>query len=95
MRSNFSFKLLLVLCFVLNGTPAQAQTSGFTYQGKLTNAGAAADGQYDFTFKLFDTDDGGLQIESGAPLPQRPCDDDQSKRANSNRRDKRVRLFRF
>jgi hypothetical protein len=33
-----------------------AQTTAFTYQGKLSDGGNAATGQYDFQFKLFDTD---------------------------------------
>ncbi len=33
---------------------AFAQSSGFTYQGKLADGGNAANGQYDFQFQLFD-----------------------------------------
>ena len=32
-----------------------AQTTAFTYQGKLTDAGNPANGNYDLQFKLFDT----------------------------------------
>ncbi len=60
------FKLAVVIVFVFWAAAAQAQTSAFTYQGKLTDASAAANGQYDLVFKLFETDDGGLQIGSGA-----------------------------
>jgi hypothetical protein len=34
---------------------AQGQTTAFTYQGKLSDNGNPASGQYDFQFKLFDT----------------------------------------
>jgi hypothetical protein len=39
---------------------AQAQSpvgNGFTYQGKLTDGGAPATGQYDFTFRLYNASD--------------------------------------
>ncbi|NOT61561.1 MAG: hypothetical protein HOP19_15195 [Acidobacteria bacterium] len=45
---------------------ATAQTTGFTYQGKLTDAGNPANGSYDLQFKLFDTLAGGAQ--QGATL---------------------------
>lgn len=38
-----------------------AQTTAFTYQGKLTDAGNPANGNYDMQFKLFDTLSGGAQ----------------------------------
>ena len=38
-----------------------AQTTQFTYQGKLTDSGNPANGQYDFQFKLFDVLSGGAQ----------------------------------
>jgi hypothetical protein len=40
---------------------ATAQTTAFTYQGKLTDSGNLANGQYDFQFKLFDAVSGGAQ----------------------------------
>jgi hypothetical protein len=39
-----------------------AQSSTFTYQGKLASAGAAANGDYQFEFKLFDSDLAGNQV---------------------------------
>jgi hypothetical protein len=39
-----------------------AQTSSFTYQGKLADAGVAADGVYDITFKLYDASANGTQV---------------------------------
>lgn len=38
-----------------------AQTTAFTYQGKLTDAGNPAAGNYDLQFKLFDALNGGTQ----------------------------------
>jgi hypothetical protein len=51
-----------------NRTPAPivaGQTvigTAFTYQGRLSNSGAAANGAYDFRFRLYDAPGGGLQI---------------------------------
>jgi hypothetical protein len=41
---------------------AAAQTTAFTYQGKLTDGGGAPTGQYDFTFRIFSTAAGGSPI---------------------------------
>lgn len=47
-----SASLTLILC-----SNAMAQTSVFTYQGALTDAGNPATGMYDMQFKLFDSVD--------------------------------------
>jgi hypothetical protein len=54
-----SGSMCLLLCFLYT---VQAQSSAFTYQGKLTDGGTAANGQYDLTFRLFDAAAGGSQI---------------------------------
>src|ERR1700736_5387550 len=41
-----------------------AQTTSFTYQGRLTDGGNAANGSYDLQFALFDASSGGTQIGS-------------------------------
>src|SRR5438067_3903563 len=43
---------------------AQTQTTSFTYQGRLTDAGAPANANYDLQFALFDSASGGTQISS-------------------------------
>ena len=57
-----SFKRLLVsralfpLVVVLHlASPGLAQTSTFTYQGRLTDGGTPATGIYDLQFLLFDS----------------------------------------
>src|SRR5204863_6460822 len=40
------------------------QTTSFTYQGKLTDGGNPANGNYDLQFALFDNGAGGTQIGS-------------------------------
>jgi len=44
----------------------------FTYQGELRDAGAPADGDYDFVFRLFDADNGGAQIGADVPVDDWP-----------------------
>jgi hypothetical protein len=53
---------LLLLLFTLCAVTTLAQTSVFTYQGRLTDGGTAANGTYDLQFVLFDTVSGGAQI---------------------------------
>src|SRR6476619_5607983 len=43
-------------------SPMVATGSGFTYQGRLNNGGNPANGQYDFTFNLYDAVSGGNLI---------------------------------
>ena len=43
-------------------SPMAATGSGFTYQGRLNNGGNPANGQYDFTFNLYDAVSGGNLI---------------------------------
>jgi hypothetical protein len=43
---------------------AVAQTSSFTYQGRLTDGGTAGNGNYDLQFGLWDSSSGGTQIGS-------------------------------
>jgi hypothetical protein len=47
--------LVLVTGLLLGPAVVRGQNSAFTFQGKLTDGGLAANGQYDLQFKLFDT----------------------------------------
>jgi hypothetical protein len=47
-------------CFLV--CAAQAQTTAFTYQGRLSDSNVAASGLYDFQFALYDVLSGGTQI---------------------------------
>jgi hypothetical protein len=64
-RSAFA----LLVALVLWAGAAGAQETAFTYQGQLTEAGAPANGDYDFQFALFDNDGGGNQIGETQTLP--------------------------
>src|SRR5436190_4513542 len=50
---------LVLICFTASA--AAAQGTAFTYQGKLTEAGSPANGNYDLEFALFDASTGGVQ----------------------------------
>jgi len=56
---------LPLLVFALNCLlvcAAQAQTTAFTYQGRLSDTNVAANGPYDFQFALYDALTGVTQI---------------------------------
>lgn len=63
---------LLSTVVILLATSANAQTTAFSYQGKLTNNGDPANGQYDLQFKLFDTVTTGAGTQQGATLVRNP-----------------------
>src|SRR5690349_24794611 len=64
------FFLLVLILFALSANTAFAQTTAFTYQGKLTDGAGPASGNYDFQFKLFDTASVGTGTQQGATLTQ-------------------------
>jgi len=49
--------MVATLLVVVIATSSQAQTSSFTYQGRLTDENGAATGAYDMQFKLFDNNE--------------------------------------
>jgi hypothetical protein len=53
---------LALLPVVLGGHLAWAQSTAFTYQGRLTLDGTNITGNYDFTFSLFDSQTNGSQV---------------------------------
>ncbi|HEX3083266.1 MAG TPA: hypothetical protein VHP99_01985, partial [Pyrinomonadaceae bacterium] len=62
-------KLLAAIIWCLMGsTAAFAQSSAFTYQGKLSDSGAPANGTYDIQFKLFDTATVGAGTQQGPTI---------------------------
>lgn len=64
MRSKTTDLLtILILCLAFAAT-AKTQTTEFTYQGSLSDGGAAASGSHDFEFLLFDSLVSGTQIGS-------------------------------
>jgi len=63
-------KLLLALMALLLETVGTvfAQGTAFQYQGKLTDAGNPANGNYDMQFKLFDTQGAGTGTQQGGTI---------------------------
>jgi hypothetical protein len=62
------FVLFVALAMLFGAASAAAQTSSFTYQGRLTDGGTAANGTYDLQFALFDSAGGGTQFGSTQTL---------------------------
>ena len=60
--SYFKNSLFIVLMVVLSAGAILGQTTSFTYQGRLTDGGTPANGNYDLQFALFDAADGSNQI---------------------------------
>ena len=64
-----SIRLIGIVFGMLLGVSATvAQTSSFTYQGRLADGGTAANGNYDLQFALWDSLSGGTQIASTQTL---------------------------
>jgi hypothetical protein len=53
---------------MVSANAAHAQTSAFTYQGKLIDAGNPPNGVYDMQFKLFDTATVGAGVQQGPTI---------------------------
>ncbi|HXI94186.1 MAG TPA: tail fiber domain-containing protein [Blastocatellia bacterium] len=71
MKTNIAYQrslrlTLMSLALLLSTLTATAQTTTFTYQGKLTDSGMPASGSYDFQFKLFDMLTGGSAVGAAA-----------------------------
>lgn len=67
-QSALMVRLLSLLIICLGLVTAQAQQTAFTYQGKLTDGGSAANGNYDLQFALFDSPTDGTQISTTKTL---------------------------
>jgi hypothetical protein len=57
-----------LLVFLAVVSKAEPVGTGWTYQGRLIDANSPADGEYDFQFKLFDSDIDGSQVGSDVNL---------------------------
>src|SRR5947207_5398284 len=53
-RRHFVGALFMLLCLFAGAGAVFPQTSSFIYQGRLTDGGTAANGNYDLQFALFD-----------------------------------------
>jgi hypothetical protein len=64
--------LLMLFVFAVHPARASAQTTAFTYQGQLTEAGTGANGDYTLQCALFDIAAGGTQIGTMQTVPTVP-----------------------
>ncbi|HSK70581.1 MAG TPA: tail fiber domain-containing protein [Pyrinomonadaceae bacterium] len=62
MKRNIFINLAAIVWFLIFAGAAFAQTTSFVFQGKLNDNGSAANGTYQFQFKLFDATAGGNQV---------------------------------
>jgi hypothetical protein len=63
MKSAIRFVATIALCgLVVSLNSACAQSTAFTYQGRLAQSGALANGTYNLSFALFGSSNGGAQI---------------------------------
>jgi len=60
-----SMSLVLVVCLVSSAT---AQSTGFTYQGRVADSGTPVNGNYDLQFALWNSLSGGAQVGSTQTL---------------------------
>ena len=67
-RSKFIQLVLAIFTIVTCLNVAKAQSTEFTYQGRLLFGDAPATGSYDFEFALFDAATGGNQLGATFPL---------------------------
>ena len=72
IRSPRWVGFLFVSLVLASAGVATGQTTAFSYQGQLSDAGALANGSYDLRFALFDTVAGGVQIGGTQTVPAVP-----------------------
>jgi hypothetical protein len=60
-RLVLTFVSLFIICLAVGRAEAQPHKYTFTYQGKLTDSGAPANGNYDLKFALFDSATGDFE----------------------------------
>lgn len=65
---RFGFAVAVPSLFLCLAASALAQSSTFTYQGRLTDGGTPASGTYDLQFKLYDALTAGNQLPVGSPI---------------------------
>ncbi len=65
-------RIFVLIASTFGARVALAQTTAFTYQGQLTDAGVLATGSYDVRFALFDNAAGGAQIGTDQTVPAVP-----------------------
>jgi len=68
MKGNSLATIVATVFVTILSTSASAQSSSFTYQGRLQDGGTNANGNYDLQFTLWDSLSGGTQQPQPSPL---------------------------
>jgi hypothetical protein len=68
MRAKRVRILIALMLFIVSVNVTFAQTTAFTYQGKLSDGASPANGSYDIQFKLFDTATVGTGTQQGPTI---------------------------
>lgn len=68
LLAKLLMKSMVLICLTM--TSVHAQSTEFTYQGRLLSGAVPADGSHDFEFSLWDGDSGGNQIGTIITLTQ-------------------------
>ena len=66
---------VFLLTLVVRLATVHGQTTAFTYQGQLSDAGALANGSFDVRFALFDSAAGAAQIGANQSVSAVPVKD--------------------
>ena len=70
---KLNIKAILLILGILTATrSSHAQGTAFTYNGRLNDNGAAANGNYDMTFNLYDAETGGNLVAGAVSLTPVP-----------------------
>lgn len=74
---KFSMRLFAICALLIVGLAGaqEPQLPDFSYQGRLQQGGAPANGEFDLTFALFDAENGGTQIGNTISEPDFPVSD--------------------
>jgi len=64
LKGGVIFVFIALCCISVS-----AQTTAFSYQGRLNDIGVTANGNYEMEFRLFDAVNGGTQSGAAQPIP--------------------------
>lgn len=70
---QFLYLYIIIFALLATAEPGEAQSTAFTYQGRLNAAGSPANGNYDLSFALYPAGSGGAAVgnfitNSGVPV---------------------------
>ena len=60
--NQIKFRQIIAFLLLASALSGHAQTTAFTYQGKLNDSGGPADGNYDLRFTIYNLGSGGSAV---------------------------------